>query len=118
MYAFFRIEGWPDTRAACLHLLEQTRVGFAPGELFASPGWMRMCVCRNAGQLASAFCVLGHAEHGKVAAFRHALDDAGLPWALGIPPNQKVFPPDAAANPAGFGVATAMPEPVRQDEPA
>jgi len=36
-------------------------------------------------------CVLGDAEYGKVAAFRHALDDAGLRWALGIPPNQKVF---------------------------
>ena len=36
-------------------------------------------------------CVLGDAEYGKVAAFRHALDDDGLLWALGIPPNQKVF---------------------------
>lgn len=50
-------------------------------------------------------CVLGDAEYGKVAAFRHALDEAGLPWALGIPPNQKVFPPD---------VAVAMPQPARQ----
>ncbi len=36
-------------------------------------------------------CVLGDAEYGKVAAFRHALDDAGLRWALGVPPNQEVF---------------------------
>ena len=41
---------------------------------------------------------------GKVAAFRHALDKADLPWALGLPPSQKVFPPD---------VTTAMPEPTR-----
>ncbi len=56
MYAFFffRIEGWPDARAACLHLLEQTRVGLAPGELFGSPGWIRMCVCRNDEHLARA----------------------------------------------------------------
>ena len=47
-------------------------------------------------------CVLGDADYGKLAAFRHALDTAGLLWALGIPPNQWVFPP---------GVAVAMPEP-------
>lgn len=35
--------------------------------------------------------VLGDAGYGKVAAFRHALDDEGLLWALGVPPNQKVF---------------------------
>ena len=53
MYAFFRIDGMPDARAACLHLLERTRVGLAPGELFgdAAAGWFRMCVCRDAGQL-------------------------------------------------------------------
>lgn len=32
-------------------------------------------------------CVLGDAEYGKVAPFRHALDAQGLLWALGIPPN-------------------------------
>ena len=47
-------------------------------------------------------CVLGDAEYGKVAAFRHALDEVGLLWALAIPPNQKVFSPD---------VTVAMPEP-------
>ena len=47
-------------------------------------------------------CVLGDAEYGKAALFRHALDEQGLLWALAIPPNQKVFPPD---------VATAMPQP-------
>lgn len=46
-------------------------------------------------------CVLGDAEYGKVAEFRHALDRESLGWALGIPPNQKVFPPD---------VTVAMPE--------
>ena len=54
MYAFFRIEGWPDARAACLHVLERARVGLAPGELFDAPGWLRLCVCRDAGQLATA----------------------------------------------------------------
>ena len=56
MYAFFQVEGWPDGRAACLHLLERARVGLAPGELFgaAGAGWLRMCVCRDAGQLGTA----------------------------------------------------------------
>ena len=34
MYAFFRIDGMPDARAACLQVLERARVGLAPGELF------------------------------------------------------------------------------------
>ena len=44
-------------------------------------------------------CVLGDAEYGKVAKFRHALDDAGLLWALGIPPTQKVFAPGVTTLP-------------------
>ena len=37
-------------------------------------------------------CVLGDAEYGKAAIFRHGLSARGLPWALGIAPNQKVYP--------------------------
>jgi SRSO17 transposase len=37
-------------------------------------------------------CVLGDAEYGKAAAFRHGLSARGLLWALGIAPNQKVYP--------------------------
>ncbi len=56
MYAFFQIDGMPDARAACLRMLERARVGLAPGELFgaAGGGWLRMCVCRDAGQLGEA----------------------------------------------------------------
>ena len=54
MYTFFQIDGWPDATAACLHVLERARVGLAPGELFGAPGWLRMCVCRDSGQLAMA----------------------------------------------------------------
>jgi SRSO17 transposase len=39
-------------------------------------------------------CVLGDAEYGKAAAFRCGLSGRGLPWALGIAPNQKVYPAD------------------------
>jgi aspartate/methionine/tyrosine aminotransferase len=56
MYVFFRVEGWPDARAACLELLERCRVGLAPGELFgdAAAGWFRMCICRDPAQLGTA----------------------------------------------------------------
>lgn len=37
-------------------------------------------------------CVLGDAEYGKAAIFRHGLSARGLLWALGIAPNQKVYP--------------------------
>ena len=56
MYAFFQLTDWPDSRAACLHVLERTQVGLAPGELFgdAAAGWLRMCICRDAGQITQA----------------------------------------------------------------
>ena len=37
-------------------------------------------------------CVLGDAEYGKAASFRHGLSARGLLWTLGIAPNQKVYP--------------------------
>ena len=45
-------------------------------------------------------CVLGDAEYGKAAEFRHRLAERGLTWALGIGPTQKVFPADVALMPA------------------
>ena len=44
-------------------------------------------------------CVLGDAEYGKAAGFRRGLSERGLAWALGIPPNQKVFPADVTLAP-------------------
>jgi aspartate/methionine/tyrosine aminotransferase len=48
MYAFFQIDGMPDARRACLEILEQTRVGLAPGMFFGpgSESFLRLCVCR------------------------------------------------------------------------
>ena len=56
MYAFFRLRGQPDSRTACRTVLERARVGLAPGYLFgdASAAFLRMCVCRDAGQLTTA----------------------------------------------------------------
>ena len=49
MYAFFRLKGEDDSRAACAKILDSARVGLAPGFMFGEPGraWLRMCVCRD-----------------------------------------------------------------------
>jgi len=56
MYAFFALEGEEDARQACARILEKSRVGLAPGYLFGSSAkaFLRMCVCRDAGQIATA----------------------------------------------------------------
>jgi SRSO17 transposase len=52
--------------------------------------------------------VLGDAEHGKAASFRHGLSARGLRWALGIAPNPKVHPAD---------VTLSWPAPKRHGRP-
>jgi len=56
MYAFFAMEGEDDARRACAKILETARVGLAPGHLFGSSAtaFLRMCVCRDRDQLATA----------------------------------------------------------------
>ncbi len=56
MYAFFRLEGEDDSRAACAKVLEAARVGLAPGFMFGASGrpWLRMCVCRDAAVVRAA----------------------------------------------------------------
>ncbi len=56
MYAFFEVDGMPDSRKACLEILEATRVGLAPGHFFGpgSGGFLRLCVCRNPASLTEA----------------------------------------------------------------
>jgi aspartate/methionine/tyrosine aminotransferase len=56
MYAFFQIDGLPDSRQACIEILEQTSVGLAPGVFFGpdSGSFLRACVCRNPEALAEA----------------------------------------------------------------
>jgi aspartate aminotransferase len=60
MYAFFEVDGMPDSRQACLSILEQTRVGLAPG-VFFGPGaetFLRLCVCRSPTDLTEAMARL------------------------------------------------------------
>jgi aspartate/methionine/tyrosine aminotransferase len=56
MYAFFEVDGLPDSRSACRDILERTRVGVAPGVFFGpgSESFLRICVCRSAASLGEA----------------------------------------------------------------
>ncbi|MBN9243755.1 MAG: pyridoxal phosphate-dependent aminotransferase [Mesorhizobium sp.] len=56
MYAFFSLEGEPDSNAACARILEDARVGLAPGHLFGevSRPFMRMCVMRDEKEISQA----------------------------------------------------------------
>lgn len=53
MYAFFAFEGEEDSQAVCRRILEEARVGLAPGYLFGSSSrsFLRMCVCRNSSDI-------------------------------------------------------------------
>jgi aspartate aminotransferase len=56
MYVFFAVEGEADATALCRRILEEARVGLAPGWLFGEAGraHLRMCVCRDPGALEEA----------------------------------------------------------------
>jgi aspartate/methionine/tyrosine aminotransferase len=56
MYAFFEVDGMPDSRAACVDILHKTRVGLAPGVFFGpgSESFLRICVCRSPESLTEA----------------------------------------------------------------
>ena len=85
---------------------ERRRAARVPETVEGRPKWRIALdeIARLRAQGVRFGCVLGDAEYGKVAAFRHALDAEGLLWALGIPPTQKVF---------STHVTTAMAEPAR-----
>jgi aspartate/methionine/tyrosine aminotransferase len=55
-YVFFTIDGEDDTRALALRLVDEARVGLAPGAAFGGPGsrFMRLCFARDAGQIREA----------------------------------------------------------------
>jgi aspartate/methionine/tyrosine aminotransferase len=55
-YSFFRIDGIDDTRAAALAILDETRVGLAPGTAFgpAAGTFMRACFHRRLDQIETA----------------------------------------------------------------
>ncbi|BDA83416.1 aminotransferase [Aureimonas sp. SA4125] len=55
-YSFFRIDGIDDTRAAAFTILEETRIGLAPGTAFgpAATTFMRACFHRRLDEIETA----------------------------------------------------------------
>ncbi len=55
-YFFFAVEGEPDTRALALRLVDEARVGLAPGAAFgqAGAGFMRLCYASDAAHIGKA----------------------------------------------------------------
>ncbi|MHB2167451.1 pyridoxal phosphate-dependent aminotransferase [Alsobacter sp. R-9] len=56
MYIFFSLPDTPNSRDACMKVLEGARVGLAPGSMFGQPSasFLRMCMCRDQAQLTVA----------------------------------------------------------------
>lgn len=56
MYVTFAVAGETDSRHACTRILEEARVGLAPGWLFgrSSEAFLRMCVCRDTKEIEGA----------------------------------------------------------------
>ncbi|WP_018699227.1 pyridoxal phosphate-dependent aminotransferase [Amorphus coralli] len=56
MYVTFELAGEADSRAACTRILQEARVGLAPGWLFgeSSNALVRMCICRDTREIAEA----------------------------------------------------------------
>jgi aspartate/methionine/tyrosine aminotransferase len=60
LYAYFQVDGMPDSRKACQDILAATNVGLAPGTFFG-PGaetFLRACICRNPASLREAMARL------------------------------------------------------------
>ena len=55
-YLFFAVDGESDTRRLALRLIDEARVGLAPGSAFGASGrgFLRLCFARNAQQLETA----------------------------------------------------------------
>ena len=55
-YLFFAIDGFPDSRALALRLIDEAGVGAAPGAAFGpgGEGHLRLCFARDPGQIAEA----------------------------------------------------------------
>src|SRR5215218_7357209 len=79
----------------------RTRAG-VPETILSRPKWQIALdeLDRIVAAGASFGCVLADAEYGKAAEFRHGLSKRDLTFAMGILPNQKVYPADVAIAPA------------------
>ena len=61
-YLFFKVEGATDSAALSRKLIDQARVGLAPGNAFgqAGQGFLRLCFARDPAQLTEAAERLGN----------------------------------------------------------
>ena len=61
-YLFFAIEGMTDSTATTLRIIDEAKVGFAPGATFGpgGEGHLRMCFLRDPGKLDEALDRFGH----------------------------------------------------------
>lgn len=55
-YAFFKIQGVTDTIETAKRLIDEAKLGLAPGEAFlmCEPGWFRLCFAQTQDQLSEA----------------------------------------------------------------
>ena len=55
-YLFCKIDGEPDSRALCMHLVDGAGIGLAPGSAFGEGGrdYVRICFARHPDQVAEA----------------------------------------------------------------
>jgi len=55
-YLFCAIDGFPDSRALALRLVDEAGVGAAPGAAFGpgGEGWLRFCFARDPAEIAEA----------------------------------------------------------------
>jgi SRSO17 transposase len=79
----------------------RTRAG-VPEAILSRPKWQIALdeLDRVTAAGARFGCVLADAEYGKAADFRHGVSERRLTWAVGILPNQKVYPADVVIAPA------------------
>jgi SRSO17 transposase len=88
-------------RAWAEDVARRTRAG-VPQAILSRPKWQIALeeLDRIVAAGASFGCVLADAEYGKAAEFRHGLSERDLRWAVGILPNQKVYPAHVVIAPA------------------
>jgi aspartate/methionine/tyrosine aminotransferase len=60
MFAYFQVDGMPNSREACMRILAETKVGLAPGAFFGpgSESFLRICVARSPASLGEAMARL------------------------------------------------------------
>ena len=90
----------------------RTRAG-VPEAIVSRPKWQIALdeLDRIVAASARFGCVLADAEYGKAAEFRHGLSERGLTFAVGILPNQKVYPADVVIAPAPVRATGRPPKP-------